>query len=576
MKDVLRAEYPRPQLERKDWKSLNGEWEFEVDYSVSGKARKLYEAAHLDKHILVPYCPESELSGIGCKDFMNCVWYRREIEIPEEWKKDMAEKGDRILLQFGAVDYFATIYVNGKEAGSHKGGYASFSVDITDYINPQGTDVVTVCAMDEVRSGRQPGGKQSAEYASDGCFYTRCTGIWQTVWMEKIPVCHIEGLRIYPDVENTRVRVSVKVAGSGKLFVQASFKGEDMGQMCAMAHNGTVDVLLDLREKHLWEPGIGRLYDLELRFGEDVVSSYFGLRSVSLENMGFLINGKRVFQRLVLDQGYYPDGIYTAPSEEALVRDIKMSIAAGFNGARLHQKAFEPRFLYHCDRLGYLVWGEHANWNLDVSRYDALHAFLPEWMELVERDFNHPAIIGWCPWNETWDVEGRKQRNENLSVTYLVTKQLDPTRPCIDTSGNYHVMTDIFDLHDYNQDPDSFGRKYRRLVEEGVLEDSFSNRQTYGGQPVFISEYGGIKWDMDGKIPSWGYGEDPETKEAFIQRYRGLTDALLDNEKMFGFCYTQLYDVEQEKNGLYTYDRQPKFDMEIFRKINSRKAAYED
>ena len=223
-----------------------------------------------------------------------------------------------------------------------------------------------------------------------------------------------------------------------------------------------------------------------------------------------------------------------------------------------------------------MVWGEHANWGLDVSDYAALHAFLPEWMEIVERDFNHPSIVGWCPWNETWDVEGRKQRDENLAVTYLVTKQLDPTRPCIDTSGNYHVMTDIFDLHDYDQNPETFGRRLGRFVTEGVLENHCNNRQTYGGQPVFISEYGGIKWDIDGGIESWGYGNGPESEDEFICRYQGLTDAILDNEKMFGFCYTQLYDVEQEKNGLYTYDRRPKFDMEIFRKINSRRAAIED
>ena len=576
MDKILRPEYPRPQLVRKDWINLNGEWEFEIDLSVSGKARKLYEAEHLANHIYVPFCPESELSGVNFKDFMNCVWYRRVLELPEGWKKDIKEKGEQIFLHFGAVDYFATVYINGKEAGSHKGGYSSFSLDITDYLNVQGINVITVCAEDDVRSGRQPGGKQSADYASDGCYYTRTTGIWQTVWLEKLPANHIEALRIYPDVENTRVRITAKVSGSGTLSVQASYKGRNMGEMCARACSGAVDVLLDLKEEHLWEPGAGRLYDLELRFGEDLVTSYFGLRSARMEGMKFLLNGKSVFQRLVLDQGFYPDGIYTAPSEEALIHDIEMSMAAGFNGARLHQKAFEPRFLYHCDRLGYMVWGEHASWNLDVSGYDALHVFLPEWMELVERDFNHPAIIGWCPWNETWDVEGRKQRDENLAVTYLMTKQLDPTRPCIDTSGNYHVMTDIFDLHDYNQDPETFRRRYQRFTKENVLEDNYSHRQTYVGQPVFISEYGGIKWDVDGGIPSWGYGEGPETEKAFIERYRKLTDTLLDNEKMFGFCYTQLYDVEQEKNGLYTYDRRPKFDMEIFRQINSRKAAIED
>lgn len=576
MEKSIRPEYPRPQLERKAWINLNGQWEFEIDQSVSGKERKLYEAEHLADHILVPFCPESPLSGVNYKDFMNCVWYRRTLALPEEWKREAAQKGERILLHFGAVDYFATVYINGREAGSHKGGYSSFSLDITDALRLEGENVITVCAEDDVRSGRQPAGKQCAAYASAGCCYTRTTGIWQTVWLEKVPANHIEGLHVYPDVENTRVRITVKVSGRGTLSVQASYEGKAMGAMSLQACDGIADMVLDLQEEHLWEVGAGRLYDLKLQFGEDHVTSYFGLRSVRMEGMRFLLNGKSVFQRLVLDQGFYPDGIYTAPSEEALIRDIELSLAAGFNGARLHQKAFEPRFLYHCDRLGYLVWGEHASWVLNVSRHEALSIFLPEWMELVERDFNHPSIIGWCPWNETWDVLGRKQRDENVAVTYQVTKRLDPTRPCIDTSGHYHVRTDIFDIHDYDQNPDSFRRRYQRLVDENVLEDVYSSRQSYGGQPVFLSEYGGTKWDLSEEEKGWGYGETLKEEEAFIQRYQKLTDALLDNEKIFGFCYTQLYDVEQERNGLYTYDRQPKFDMEVFRNINIRKAAIED
>ena len=576
MNEIVRTEYPRPQLVRKDWINLNGQWEFEIDFSASGKARKLYEAEHLASRILVPFCPESRLSGVNYKDFMNCVWYLRRLELPEEWKAGVLKKGERVLLHFGAVDYFATVYVNGKEAGSHKGGYASFSMDITDYLDMQGDNVITVCAEDDIRSGRQPAGKQSDRHGSWGCYYTRTTGIWQTVWLEKIPANHIETLHIYPDVENTRVRITAKVSGSGTLSVQASYKGEKMGEMYVQACSGTVDVLLDLKEQHLWEVGVGRLYDLELRFGEDEVTSYFGLRSVRMDGMRFLLNGRPVFQRMVLDQGFYPDGIYTAPTEEALVRDIELSMAAGFNGARLHQKAFEPRFLYHCDRLGYLVWGEHANWGLDVSDYQALTAFLPEWLELVKRDFNHPAIIGWCPFNETYDTDGRKQRDEIIRITYQLTKELDPTRPCIDTSGWYHVDTDIFDLHDYDQNTETFRSRYQRFATEGALEDYYSDRQTYGGQALFISEYGGFKWDIDGGTEGWGYGDGPASEEEFVERYKSFTDTLLDNEKICGFCYTQLYDVEQEKNGLYTYDRVPKFDMEIFHRINSRRAAIEE
>ena len=252
----------------------------------------------------------------------------------------------------------------------------------------------------------------------------------------------------------------------------------------------------------------------------------------------------------------------------------------GFNGARLHEKVFEPRFLYWADKLGYLCWGEHANWGLNVSEAGQIQHFLPEWLEAVARDYSHPSVIGWCPFNETWDYAGRAQDNSVLSTVYRVTKALDPTRPVIDTSGNYHVETDIFDVHDYEQNPELF-RTYYDKIPEGIINDQIQrnaarrNRQKYDGKlPVFVSEYGGIGWMPEGKA-GWGYGKGPATEEEFIARYRGLTDALLDNEYILGFCYTQLYDVEQEKNGLMTYDRKFKFDPAIFREINTRTAAIE-
>ena len=342
---------------------------------------------------------------------------------------------------------------------------------------------------------------------------------------------------------------------------------------------GTAVVEVKLAEKHLWQVGKGNLYDLALSYGEDQVTSYFGLRSIQLTDKKFLLNGKSVFQRLILDQGFYPDGIYTAPSDEELEKDIKRSLAMGFNGARLHEKVFEERFLYHCDRLGYIVWGEYPNWGLDHSYADSIYGILPEWLEEIDRDFNHPAIIGWCPFNETWDEKGRKQFDELLATVYKATKAADPTRPCIDTSGNFHVITDIYDLHDYEQNPEEFASHYESYAKDGILAwDNHAPRQKQiVGIPVFISEYGGIKWDVEGvNKDSWGYGDGPRTEEEFLARYKGLTDVLLDNPKMFGFCYTQLYDVEQEMNGLYTYSRKPKFDMEIIRRINSRKAAIEE
>ena len=570
MNIIPRPEHPNPQFQRRDWMNLNGKWSFKIDKSKSGLAKKYYQPqTKFDRTINVPFCPESVLSGIEYKDFMDAVWYSREFTIPEKYS------GLRTILHFGAVDYKATVYINGKEVGTHKGGYISFEFDITDYIT-DGKNVLTVYAEDDTRNPLQPRGKQSEEYYSHGCDYTRTTGIWQTVWLEFVPESRIKGIKIFPNVENCSVDIQAEVIGSGKFEVLALYQERIMGAATVVSDGGFVTAHLDLKEAYLWEVGEGRLYDLELRFNEYKVDSYFGLRDVRLDGQKFLINGKSVFQRLVLDQGFYPDGIYTAPTEEAMIKDIQISLDVGFNGARLHEKIFEPRFLYHCDKMGYIVWGEYPNWGMDSSNPNILFSILPEWIEEIERDFNHPSIIGWCPFNETWDYDGRKQHDETLAVVYNTTKALDRTRPCIDTSGNFHVITDIFDVHDYEQDPKVFKEHYDKLMTEGELFDNHKKRQKYTGGPTFVSEYGGIRWSVnEGEQNAWGYGDAPKNKYEFIERYKGLTDALLDNDQMFGFCYTQLYDVEQEQNGLYTYSRKPKFETSIFRAINSRKAKIE-
>lgn len=567
---IYRTEHPKPQFMRENWLNLNGEWLFEIDNSNSGEERKLFnDTQDFSLKINVPFCPESKLSGVENVDFMNSVWYKREFEIT---KKQLE---GRIVLHFGAVDYEATVYINGKKCGSHKGGYISFSFDITDYV-VAGKNTVTVHAVDDTRSRMIPSGKQSEKYASWGCYYTRTTGIWQTVWLEFVPEAHIKSVKYITDTNNATVNINAVLCGSSSLIAEAFYDGVSMGKAQTVSGGGNVNITINLAEKHLWEVGNGRLYDLVLTFGEDRVQSYFGLRDICLDGKKFLINGKSVFQRLVLDQGFYPDGIYTAPSDQELRADIERSQALGFNGARLHEKVFEERFLYHCDKLGYIVWGEYPNWGLDHSYADSIYAILPEWLEEIERDFNHPSIIGWCPLNETWDQNGRKQYDDMLALVYKATKAADPTRPCIDTSGNYHVETDIYDLHDYEQNPDVFASHYEPLGNSNVFDffSAFKDRQRYDGKmPFFVSEYGGIGWSVN---EGWSYGNAPKSAEEFIERFKGLTDALLDNENMFGFCYTQLTDVEQEQNGLYTYDRKPKFDTEIFKAILSRKAAIED
>jgi beta-galactosidase/beta-glucuronidase len=569
---IPRPEYPRPQLVRKQWLNLNGQWDFEIDNSQVGRAKKFNERKNLDQKITLPFCPESKLSGIGNVDYMNAVWYKRDLEIPKEWA------GKRILLNFGAVDYHAVVYINGKYVGEHRGGYTPFTLDITDQLTESG-NYVTVLAEDDVKSGNQPVGKQSQAYYSAGCSYTRTTGIWQTVFLEPVSSFYVKNFKLVPDVETVSASLTVQLnayAVGCKVTVSASYEGKPMGSSSTVVQSMSASLSLPLAEKHLWEVGCGRLYDLTItveKDGEmlDEVESYFGLRSVALTNQKFLLNGKSVFGRWVLDQGFYPDGIYTAPTDEALKADIEASQKLGFNGARLHQKIFEPRFLYWADKLGYLVWGEHGNWGIKTWDIGQIRNWLPEWMESVERDFNHPALIGWCPFNETWDNDGRRQSDDLIKLCWQVTKAMDPTRPVIDTSGNFHVgpYTDIYDIHDYDQDVEN----YTKRIGKGVFE-TFKDRQKWYGQPFFVSEYGGIQWSM-GKS-GWGYGNAPKTEEEFIQRYKGLTEAMLNNPDCFAFCYTQLYDVEQEQNGLMTYDRKFKFDPKIFFDVNTQKAAIED
>ena len=570
MGSLPRPEHPQPQMERSAWRSLNGAWQFAFDFGRSGLDRHFERRDALDTTITVPFCPESVLSGVHYTDFIPAVWYARAFTLTPE------ELSGRVLLHFGAVDYEAHVFVNGEPAGTHRGGYTSFCFDITDLCRA-GENRLSVYAEDDNRSGKQPHGKQCESFDSQGCDYTRTTGIWQTVWLEFVPETYIQSVQYYSNITEGTLLVQTKLCGAGTFTVKASFEGRPCGEASTRAENGFAAVTLPLSELHLWDVGRGNLYDLTLTFGGDSVKSYAGMREVRIEGRSVLLNGRPVFQRLVLDQGFYPDGIYTAPDDSALVRDIELSLAAGFNGARLHQKVFEPRFLYHCDRLGYLAWGEMANWGLDYSDPAALEAFLGEWLDALGRDFNHPSIVGWCPFNETWDREGRRQLDSLLAMVYRVTKQLDPTRPCIDTSGNFHVVTDIYDVHDYEQDPASFAAHYEAFRTGGAFYDAQAARQQYDGKkPMFVSEYGGIKWNPQGDVEkAWGYGDGPATEEAFIERYRGLTEALLSNPNMFGFCYTQLYDVEQETNGLYTYSREPKFDMAVFHAINTQPAACE-
>lgn len=574
---IPRPEYPRPQLARgeESWLNLNGSWEFEFDFGDSGIERRQWEKP-FSKTITVPFCPESKLSGIGYTDFIPAVWYRRAVSLTPEQLKGT------VMLRFGAADYLTTVWVNGREAGTHKGGYVSFAFDITELLTP-GENTIAVCARDDVRSGKQPKGKQADKFYSSGCDYTRTTGIWQTVWLEFLPKTHILSYKAYPQPANGSVMLKVSLKGGTEgctLKASASFDGKPMGSR-ALKAAPELAFELPLEETRLWNPGEPDLYNLELTLEKDgaaldSVDGYFGLRDIRWDGRAIEINGRPIFQRLILDQGFYPDGIYTAPSDEALKKDIELSMDLGFNGARLHQKVFEERYLYWADKLGYLVWGEMASWGLDITTAAGLQNFLPEWLEEMDRDFNHPALVGWCPFNETWDDPrtGARQDNEVLRATYLAAKALDPTRPVIDTSGNFHVITDIYDVHDYEQDPDVFRAKYAPMAEGGEAYETFPERQKYEGQPYFVSEYGGTWWNPTPEDENnWGYGNRPQSEDEVLRRFAGLAGALLENPAICALCYTQLTDVEQEQNGLYSYDRGRKFSDHIYEGMKAAMSA---
>lgn len=562
MQAIPRPEHPRPDAIRGEWLNLNGEWEFaESDEPMD--ERYLGEQAYPER-IAVPFCRESSLSGLGRREFVKNVWYRRTFELPVGWNSP------RVRLHVGACDWKARAWVNGEFVGEHRGGSAAFAFEVTAQLKP-GANTVVIHAFDDTRSRLQALGKQSPDETSHGCLYTPTTGIWQTVWLEGVGSSYIRDFHIEPDPENSRILIRTEIDGPNRgLTVRAiaGAEGRTVGSAETMADWRNSTLVVDLSEKRLWSPEEPFFYDLRLVLARgdeviDQVDAYFGLRAVSIQGAAMLINGKAVFQRLVLDQGFYPDGIWTAPSDEALRGDIELSMALGFNGARLHQKVFEPRFLYWADRLGYLVWGEFPNWGISNARPEVNLPVVDEWVEIVRRDRNHASIIGWCPFNETPPEALELQK----SVVEL-TRAIDPSRPVLETSGWTHGIADpeVKDAHDYEQDPAAFRANWTDSPEQNPAAAGL------GEAPFMVSEYGGIGWDLEG---GWGYGQAPATLDEFYTRYEGLTNALLDNRFMFGFCYTQLTDVEQERNGLYTYDRQPKFDVERIRAINSRTASCE-
>lgn len=578
--EIKRKEFPRPDFVRKDWMSLNGEWEFQFDkdgmWTAQDGAQLEYE-----RKIQVPFCYQAELSGIGVTEDCPVVWYRRSVKLKKE-------TGKRILLKFGAVDYKCDLWVNGTYIGGHEGGHCSFAFDITRAALEGENQLIL--RVEDYQDTDKPRGKQSWTGEPFGCWYTPTTGIWQSVWAEYVPDIYLERIKITPDLTHLSAKVEVFLSAccdaECEIASEMEIDGEQrtFGTVKIRCRNGYGKAMLafpdfDLRRDQLyWRPEHPNLIHVQVTVkgseAEDQVSTYFGMRDVKVCGKQILLNQEAYFQRLVLNQGYWEESLLTPPSEEAIIRDLELVKAMGFNGVRMHQKIEDPLFYYHADRLGVLVWGELPSsyeYNDNMVRRS-----VNEMMEFVNRDYNHPSIVAWVPVNESWGVRdiltNEEEQNYAQAMVHLL-KAMDGTRFVSANDGwEQPSDTDICAIHDYIYTQHTLG-KYENMdkILDNMVESRmvFANGHSYSGQPVVMTEYGGIAFD-DSK-EGWGYLGKVKTEEEFLERLGAVTDEIIHCGKFAGFCYTQLTDVQQEINGLLRTDRSAQVSVERLKEIFARK-----
>ncbi|MFD1849343.1 glycoside hydrolase family 2 protein [Oceanobacillus bengalensis] len=576
-----RTEYPRPQFQRNSWKNLNGTWKFAFDDENIGEKEQWTNQPSFTTDIQVPFTYETKASGIGEEAFHPNVWYQRTFEIPED------EIGKRTILRFQASDYLTKVWVNGKYIGNHIGGNAAFSFDITNEVDYKQKNELVVKVEDSM-SCYQPRGKQRWRDENFGCWYVQTTGIWQTVWLEFLNEASIDNVKITPNFDAHSVHFDYALSGSFSedwaLETTISFAGETVKQFSMTPDRSSmsfgVDIHSDLHEWKVmhWTPQHPNLYDVTFRLYEngrliDEVDSYFGMRKISIKDGKVLLNNVPIYQKLLLDQGYWTDTMLTPPSDDAMIEDIEKTIEMGFNGVRKHQKLEDERFLYWCDKKGLLVWSEMAA-TYEFSD-EAIENFTKEWLEIVQQHYNHPSIITWVPFNESWGIPNistdRKQQQFTESIYYL-TKSIDSQRPVIVNDGWEHTISDIIALHDYEELGEAFLERYQdkdKILNNEIPHNkhkyAFANGYEYKGQPVMITEYGGIAFNDES---GWGYGNQVNTEEEFLNRYRKITDAIKSIPYITGYCYTQTTDVQQEINGLLKEDRTPKIELEKIKAVN--------
>jgi beta-galactosidase/beta-glucuronidase len=587
MPNLPRSEYPRPDFVRAQWLCLNGPWQFAFDDADCGLYERWYESsASFERIITVPFAYQTPMSGINIQEHHPVVWYKRDLAIPQAWG------GQRILLHFGAVDYKATVWVNTQYVGEHQGGYVPFCFDITDYLTPNDNEV-TVRVEDDA-CFNQPRGKQTARKEPWACWYTPVTGIWQSVWLEPVSQTHLAQLHMVPDIDTETLTVHFRLSNLPEnltLEVTVSEAGQEIVKQeipvparytrwsdIKPLQRGTIT--LSIPQPKYWSPESPFLYDLSVRVkvaGQvvDEVATYFGMRKAHAERGQVFLNNRAYYQRLVLDQGYWEEGLYTAPTLEAIRRDVELTKAMGFNGARKHQKIEDPYYYYYADKLGLLVWSEMpACYEYDE---DGAQLLRQEWIEAVQRDRNHPCIIAWTPLNESWGVDQLQRRKQPQIVSYMLelyhlTKSLDPTRLVISNDGWQHALTDLLTIHEYTQNPVDLERRleafsqnpHAAVFSHGVY--TLLQEFPYNGAPILVTEFGGTRVEAQGS-KGWGYGDAVTDYDAWVERIGRLVAAVTSRPDIVGYCYTQLTDVKQEVNGLLTADHTPKVEPERLKAV---------
>lgn len=589
----MRQAYPRPQMVRKNWQNLNGTWQFCFDDADKGLEKKWYLGTEdFEYEIQVPFVYQCSLSGIRDSKNHEIVWYKRHFEIDKTSE-------ERIILHFGAVDYQAMVFLNGAMVCEHEGGHTSFSADITDFLK-DGEQVLAVRVYDPLENELIPRGKQIWEESPKGIWYTGSTGIWQTVWLETVNKKHISGMKFTSLFDEGMVNICCDTQGTEKddcLYYTIRFQENLVCEGMVTCHSQRIHLDADLIQNHIfrtnfhdfgwsWTPEKPNLFDVVFILKDadgnilDYVESYFGFRKVHTENGRVYLNNKPYYQRLVLDQGYWPQGLMTAPDDRDFKRDIELAKQMGFNGCRKHQKTEDPLFLYWADKLGYLVWGECAS----AIMYDSSAAtrLMAEWAEIVERDYNHPSIITWVPLNESWGIPYIHQnpRQQHFSQTmYHFLHALDDTRLVISNDGWEMTETDICAIHNYAHGQKEETKKFEYYKEmlsskESLIKfssaswDIYARGFQYQNTPIMLTEFGGIGFELSGEN-AWGYTA-VENEDEFLEDYERVMDAVFASDGLCGYCYTQLTDVEQEMNGLLTYDRKPKCDLEKIQAVNRK------